>query len=153
MTSKPIKNQAYGSVVLGDSLDQTRFEKVPVLVMDPNQQQDLSLLLEKVDSLKANGIPFVIKGHADFFPPGVGWVKETGELDVEAMKDSIGKANVSVIDKQYNGEFKGSMTVSNYVDKYWTPGNDAMYMHQYQFPLDTDPGMSIHITLLLNTPL
>ena len=150
MTSKPVKNQAYGSVVLHETLDQTRFEKVPVLVMDPSQQQDLSSLLEKVDRLKINGIPFVIKGHADFFPPGVGWVKETGELDVEAMKDAIGKANVSVIDKQYNGEFKGSMTVTNYVENYWTPGNDSMYMHQYQFPLDTNPG-TLPVSIQLST--
>ena len=133
----------YGSSLLREQLDQTRFEqKVPVLNFDSSQRHDLATLLELVDMYKTNGLPFVIKGHAHFFPPATDWLKGT-ELDVEAIKLSIGKANISVIDKHYNGEFKGSMTVMEYLDEHWLKGDKDLYMHQYQFPFDTDPGTSM----------
>ena len=101
---------------------------------------------------KTNGIPFVIKGHTRFFPPAADWLKGNGELDIGAMKLSIGKANVSVIDKQYNGEFKDSMTVTEYVDDHWLKGDKELYMHQYQFPLDTDPGTTLSIPFPIIPP-
>ena len=146
-------HHGYGSEILHQTLDQTRFEKVHVFDMNPTGSDitTASQQLELSDIFKTSGIPFVIRGHTRFFLPAADWLKGT-ELDVDAVKHSIGKANVSVIDKQYNGEFKGTMTVSRYLDEYWTPQNDAMYMHQYQFPLDTDPGTSrhLHITFLVH---
>ena len=132
-------HHGFGSELLQQTLDQTRFEKVHVIDMDlPGQ--DISTLLELADMYKSNGIPFVIKGHIRFYSPAADWLLKGTELDVEAMKRSIGKAIVSVIDKQYKGEFKGTMTVTEYLDNYWTPHNDAMYMHQYPITRETDPG-------------
>ena len=133
-------HHGFGSELLQQTLDQTRFEEVHVIDMDPtDSKDDLSAKLKLADMYKSNGIPFVIKGHTLFFLLAAGWLKGK-ELDVEAMKLSIGKANISVIDKQYKGEFKGTMTVAEYLDKYWTPRNDALYMHQYQITRETDPG-------------
>ena len=152
MSSKSVHHE-YGSILLREKLDQTRFDqKVPVLVFDPSLLHDITSLLELVDMYKANGIPFVIKGHTRFFPPAADWLKGNGELGVEAMKLSIGKANVSVIDKQYNGDFKDSMTVTEYVDDHWLKGDKELYMHQYQFPLDTDPGTTLSIPFPLIPP-
>lgn len=96
--------------------------------------------VEKVVTLRRDGVPFVIEDHLGYTKFADRWIDIAGNIDCRAIKRDLGNETVPIVEKDYDEghPIASKMPFARFMENYWEKGNDSAYLHQWQFP--TSPG-------------